>query len=224
MGFLDDLRRQADELRASQQQLAGRNERNALLADAACKSAFQYWLQLAQQLNTLRPVNRSRYVLDARHVLHGLPATDFRVDSRRRTLHGQEAYDHVVLHWSVRGGRRLTLARDFVADIERLEARLTQAGIQPLSTATRDPDNGKLLAMHYEFDDTIACSVRLQPDHDRASLQLQLVNVEALETVRCVLPAIELGNGRLDELARWIVGDPNRFLEGSAGLTRQAPP
>lgn len=224
MGFLDDLKRQADASRAEQQQRSSLSERHAMLTDAACKTALDYWMQLAQQLNVLRPVTRARYVLDTRLVLQGLPSLDFRVDSRRKDLNGRQSFDHVVMHWSVRGGRRATIEKDFVADIDRLEARLRQAGIQPLATATRDPDNGKLQSMQYEFDDDIACSVRLQPDHEQARVELKATNLDGLETVRLAIPAVELGSNRLDELARWIVGEPHRFLDGVQGLSRRAPP
>lgn len=224
MGFLDQLKQQADAVKSAQQQRDGHRERQAMLTDAACKAAYQYWLQLAQQLEVLKPVPRARFVLDARHVLQGVPATGFRADARRRSLHGQEAFDHVVLHWSVKGGHRVVMRKDFVADIERLEARLRQAGIRADASATRDPDTGKLLAMQYEFDDEVAGSMRLTPDHDQARIQVKAQNLEGLETVLFTLPVVELSTARLDELARWIVGEPHRALEGVSGLTRQAPP
>lgn len=223
MGFLDDLKRQADAVKAEQQQRATVSERNLALTEAACKTVLQYWLQLAAQLNVLRPPTPARYVLDARLILSGLPTQNFRVDSRRRMLGGQEVCDHVVLRWSVRGGQRLTLNKDFVADIDRLEARLRQAGIQPLSTGVRDPQTGKLLSMQYELDDEIACWVRVVPEPETARLQCQLVNLESLETLQCELPAFELGVARLDELSKWIVGQPHRFLDGAQALRRSAP-
>ncbi len=223
MGFLDQLKQRADALKAEQQRNAGASERNAMLADAGCKAALQYWMQLAQQLNVLRPVSRARFAFDARHVVEGVAACEFSVDARRKGLDSHEGYDHVVLQWLVRGGRRLKIDKDFVADIDRLEARLRQAGIQPDTTAQRDPDKGKLLAMQYAFDDTVACAVRVHPDHAQGRLRWQVMNLDGLETLRFSTAAVEVGNGRLDELARWIVGEPHRFLEGVGDLARWAP-
>jgi hypothetical protein len=50
------------------------------------------------------------------------------------------------------------------------------------------------------------------PDHDTAWIQFQVVNLEGFETVTVQFPAFEVGSQRLDELARWIVGEPNGFL------------
>ena len=47
-----------------------------------------------------------------------------------------------------------------------------------------------------------------------------MVNLEGFETVTVQFPAFEVGSQRLDELARWIVGEPNGFLRGGQQLRR----
>ena len=61
---------------------------------------------------------------------------------------------------------------------------------------------------------------RMLPDHDTAWIQFQVVNLEGFETVSVHFPAFEVGSQRLDELARWIVGEPNRFLNDGQNLRR----
>lgn len=53
MGYLEDLKRQADEALARQSQDTGALERNALVTDSACQSAARYLASLARQLNVL---------------------------------------------------------------------------------------------------------------------------------------------------------------------------
>jgi hypothetical protein len=48
-----------------------------------------------------------------------------------------------------------------------------------------------------------------------------LRNLDGLETVECNLDPADLGRTRLDELARWWVGEPHRFLEGARDLVRR---
>ena len=86
MGFLDDLKRQADALQAQQQTDASALERNTQLADAACKSAFTYLDTLVRQLLVLKPVSKVRYELDRKTRFEGLPMTQLKVDARRRML------------------------------------------------------------------------------------------------------------------------------------------
>jgi len=223
MGFLDDLKRQADAARNAQTTDTASLERNTALADMACKSAFQYFATLAQQLNVLRPKSQHRYTLDKRHAFDGLERCAFRADARRKPLRGAEVYDHVVLMWTLKSGQRLQLVKDFLPDIEKLEARLRQSGANVQTEAVRNPANNKLVEMRYAFDADFAASVRVTPDHDRGRVAFQIVNVDALETVSVEFPAIELGSARLDELARWLVGEPNAFLKDGQNLRRIEP-
>ena len=40
-------------------------------------------------------------------------------------------------------------------------------------------------------------------------VQFQIVNLDGFETVTVEFPAFEVGSARLDELARWLVGEPH---------------
>ena len=65
MGYLDELKRQAEAAKSQNTLDVGALERNALVTDAACQSAFRYFATLAQQLNILRPAAKVEYRLDA---------------------------------------------------------------------------------------------------------------------------------------------------------------
>ena len=70
--------------------------------------------------------------------------TDFRADSRLKKLRDLEVFDHVVLNFAAKTGTRVTIAKDFPPDIEKLEARLHQGGAHYDSEAMRNPENGRL--------------------------------------------------------------------------------
>ncbi len=84
MGYLEDLKRQADEALARQSQDTGALERNALVTDSACQSAARYLASLARQLNVLQPLCRAVFRFDNRHTFSQLRFSDFRSDSRLR--------------------------------------------------------------------------------------------------------------------------------------------
>ena len=220
MGFLDDLKRQAEALQAQQTLDTAALDRNAQLADAACKTAFTYLDTLVRQLLVLKPVSRARFEFDRRTRLEGLPITQPKVDARRRQLRGHEVFDHVVLHARLANGQRLALVKDFPPEIEKLEPRLHASGAPVHAQAVRHPESNKLLEMRYELPVDFALSARFTPDHDRARIAVRLQNFDGLETVELELPATELGSTRMDELARWLLGEPHRFLEGAQGLRR----
>jgi hypothetical protein len=145
---------------------------------------------------------------------------DFRVDARRKQHRGQEVFDHVVIHALQKTGRTLTLSKDFPPEIERLESRLRQAGISPDTQWIRQPDNGRLEQVRFSFTADVTLVARLLPDHDEGRLRFQLSNFDSLETVTADFPARAVGSELLDQLARWLVGQPHEFLKQAENVRR----
>ncbi|HUG25589.1 hypothetical protein [Piscinibacter sp.] len=220
MGFLDDLKRQADALKAQQSGDSAVLARHTALAEAACKTVFSYFNTLAAQLDVLRPASPARFALDRQNTFDALKLSDFRVDSRRKQLRNEDVFDYLVMHWQLRSGRELQLMKDFLPDIERLESRLRQSGAKVDHESVRHPDNGKLRGMRYTLVADFVASVRVTPDHDAGRLHFQLHNLDGFEAVSVEFPAFEVGSARLDELARWLVGQPHAFLKDGLNLRR----
>jgi len=220
VGFLDDLKRQAEAIKTQQTVDVAALARNTALADAACKSVLQYWMELAPQLNVLQPRAPMRFSLDNRTALEGLVRCDFRVDSRRKQLRGQEVFDHVVLHAFQKSGRAIKISKDFPPEIERLESRLRQAGITADVTIVRDPNNGRLEEVRYVFTADVVLMLRLLPDHDHGRLRFQINNLDSLETVNVEFAAHAVTSALLDELSRWLTGDTHEFLKQGENLRR----
>ena len=220
VGFLDDLKRQAEAIKAEQTIDVAALERNTLLVESACKTVFTYFDTLMRQLEVLKPVSRVRYVLDRRTSFDKLPLTGMKVDARRKKLRGSDVHDYIALHARLRNGQKLALVKDFLPDIEQIESRIRQSGAPVHAQAVRNPDNGKLQEMRYELAVDFALGVHVTPEHDRGRLHFKIINFDGFETVTAEFSALEVGSTRLDELARWLLGEPHRFLEGAQGLRR----
>ena len=220
MGFLDDLKRQADALREQQDQDGTSLQRNTAAAEAACKTALRYLSTLSAQLETLRPTSPARFRLDRKHCFEGLKLTDFYVDARRRLQPDGEQFDHILMHWQLKTGQKLVLVKDFISEIEQLESRLRQSGADTHHETVRHPDTGKLIEMRYTVNADFRGSVRITPKHETGRLQFLLQNLDGFETISFELPATQLDDARLDELARWLAGHPHGFLKGAEQLRR----
>ena len=220
MSFLDDLKRQADALKAQQTGDRATLARNTALTEAACKTVFKYFNDMAAPLNVLNPTSHARFALDRQHVFEGMKLSDFSFDSRRKQLRDEGVFDFLVLHWQLKSGRSLQLTKDFLPDMEKLESRLRQSGAQVDTETLRNPDNGNLQGRRYSFVADFYGSVRATPLHDTARMQFNLQNLDGFETVSLELAAIDIINARMDELARWISGQPHGFLKGAQNLRR----
>lgn len=220
VGFLDDLKRQAEAMKAGQSTDFAAAERNGLLTEAACKTVFTYFDTLIRQLDVLKPVSKTRYALDRRTVFDQLPMVELKIDARRRKLRGNDVYEYIALHGRLRNGQKLAFTKDFLPDIEKIDAKLRQGGAPVHAQAVRNPDNNKLLEMRYEVLVDFAFGVTVTPDHDNASVPFKVMNFDGFETVTLDLPAQEVGSARLDELAKWMLGEPHQFFAGARNLRR----
>jgi hypothetical protein len=222
VGYLEELKRQADAALAEQSQDIGALQRNALLTDSACQSAARYLGTLARQLNVLQPLCRAVWRFDNKHTFSQLRFSDFRSDSRMKKLRDAEVFDHVVLNFAAKTGTRVSIAKDFPPEIERLEARLRQCGAFYGSEVIRDGESGKFVEKRFDFIADFQSSVRLVPDHDAGRITFHIANLDGFETVSVAFPAFEVGSARLDDLARWINGEPSGFLRDGLHLRRVA--
>jgi hypothetical protein len=223
VGFLDDLRRQADALRDQQDGDAAALRRRVAATEKAARAAMAYFNNLADQLQVLALPSPTRYELDRKNVFARLPMSDFFADGRRTMLGDDEVHEYVVIHWRCKSGKTLQLVKDFPNEIERLDARLAQATCPVSTEVVRNPDNGKLIEVRYEIEADFRASVRCLPQPAEERLDFVLSNLAELETVTGWMPPQALDDALLDELARLVVGERSRFLEALRDLRRSVP-
>jgi hypothetical protein len=226
VGFLDELKEQTRALNSggaseSASLDAETLARNRRLANGACRLAHDYWKELCEHLNQIRTPSKARYLLTGREPLDGLVCGNFRVLPQLRLLPGGEPlYESVLLAWQASGERVLRIEKDNPPEIERLRAALMQAGIQPSEAPTRHAVTGRLQGTAFQFKPVVAASVRVVPLADSGKVRLAFINVDQLERVEGEYPAAGLRARLLDEIGRWIVGQPHRVLEYASNLKR----
>lgn len=223
MGFLDDLKKQAGDLQAQQNQDLGTLQRNTALVESACQTVARYFNELVRQLDVLKPRAPGRYAFDNRTVLDGLQHTDFATDQRKKPLRDQSVVDYIECRSRLKSGRTVRLAKNFVNEMERVESALRLGGIHCTPEPVRNPDNGRLIEVRYEFVADLVCGVRVVPDHDRALLHFTVRNLDGFESVEADFTPLQVSQARLDELAKWWVGQPHRFFDGAQNLRRVEP-
>ena len=223
MGFLDELKEQTRALQtvdsvAPDAEALARNRR---LANGACRLAHDYWKELCEHLNLIRSPSAARYVFAGREPLEGLVCANFRVLPQLKLLPGGEPlYEAVVLGWQATGDTLQRIEKEHPHDIDRLRAALMQAGIQPSEAPVRNAASGRLQGTVFQFKPVVSASVRVTPLLDSGKVRLSFVNIDQLERVDGEYPAAGLRARLLDEIGRWIVGQPHRVLEYAGNIKR----
>jgi hypothetical protein len=224
VGFLDELKEKARSQNTAAESVeldAEALARNRRLANGACRLAHDYWKELCEHLNQIRAPSQARYVLGGREPLEGLVCGNFRVLPQLRLLPGGEPhYEAVLLAWNASSDRVQRIEKENPPEIERLRAALMQAGIQPSEAPMRHAVTGRLQGTAFQFKPNVAASVRVTPLAESGRVRLTFVNVDQLERVEGEYPAAGLRARLLDEIGRWIVGQPHRVLEYAGNLKR----
>jgi hypothetical protein len=224
VGLLDELKVQARAV-ATKAAMADDEtlERNRRLAQGACRLAHDYWKEFCEQLNVLHTPCPARYQIDPRVALEGLVCRDFRVVPQQQLQHsGEPRYEAVLLTWVAANQHAYRIDKELPRDVERLRARLAHAGIPAHETPVRNPSTGRVQATCFEFRGTVAAGVRVVPLPAIGKVRLSFTNLDQLERVDAEYPAAVLRQRLLDEIGRWIIGQPHHVLEYAADVKRYA--
>ena len=85
----------------------------------------------------------------------------------------------------------------------------------------RHPEKNTLQAIRFDYVTETRGSVVVTPDHDKAVLAFRLLNASGFEILNTTWPAPRIKTELLDELAKLIVGEPNRFCLNAMDMHRK---
>jgi hypothetical protein len=214
VSFLNQLKSQAKALQTEQQRDEAGFEKNLGETERACDVTFHYLRDLVRQLNVISPA-APRFTLDGKTPWPAMKFIDFRADARKKKIRDREVYDYIGIGWRVVpqvgnpvGG---AVKVNFPPDLQRVEARLNMGPVKHERKEVRDPEKNKLLAIQFEYLTETRGNVMITPDHEKASIDFRVMNATGFEIIRTTYPAVQVKSELLDELAKLIVSQPNRF-------------
>lgn len=209
MGFLQQLKQQAQEVKSQQGTQVQALDANIKATEDVCQLVHHYLADLAAQLNVIEPDARA-LSLDGRTRWPEMKLSQFRFDVRKKTLRQREVVDFVALGWQMLPRVPTTVpgsvSVNFPPDLERVEARLRAGQIKHARLEQRHPETRKLQAIVFEHDLAARASVVFTADHDPALFQVRLACVTGLDSQTVTCPASTITTAWLDDLAKAIVG------------------
>lgn len=216
MSFLNQLKNQAQTVRAQesgfQQDLAEVTQ----ATENACITALTYLRDLCAQLNVIKPPAAGRYSLDGKAPFPQMQMLNFRCDARKKMHRGKEMFDYIGIGWDLlpATGKVAThsVTVNFPPDLERVTKRLSFGHINHDRKEQRHPETNKLQAYIFEYQTQSRGSVTLTPDQDTGQIAFRLSNLEEFDIDNITYPAQKVTSGLLDELAKRVVGQQSRFV------------
>jgi hypothetical protein len=215
MSFLNQLKNQARTLQSQRSEQDSAFEEKVAETEKAARFVLQYLQDLAGQLNVIEP-QAPRFTLDGKVPWPAMKLLDFHVDARRKRVRDEEVIDYVGMGWRVvpQIGKPVggMVSVNFPTDMKRVEARLAMGPVKHDRKEVRHPEKNTLLEVRYEYLTETRGSITATADHDHGFVHFRLLNTDGFEVANVPYPVGKLTHEMLDELAKRVVGQPNRFV------------
>lgn len=211
MGLLDDLKKQADELKAKDVDKTESLRSTAVAVDHSLRRAFLYLNDLGKQLNVVQMPSPFKYALPTVGDIDGLVIKDFFCDFRSKHFIDKDYYGEVHVAYRAWSDKVLTVKKG-PDDMEKFRDVLWQSNIEHKSEQFR---NERKVITHEVF--RVNCDFRVQMkiegDHESGKLKIVSKNVGGLQVDLFNLLSMELNDTAVEELAKYFIGRPNKWEE-----------
>ncbi len=217
MGLLDDLKKQADAVKAQDVDRTESMRANAVAVDHALRRAFLYMNDLGKQLNVVKMPCPFTYVLPTVGDVTGLYFKDFFADFRTKHFIDKDYYGEVHLAARAASEQVLTIKKG-PDDMEKFRDILWQFNIEHKSEQYRDQ---RKVITHEIFQ--VTCDFRIQAkfegDHESGRLKIMTKNVGDFTIDVFQLMALEFNEKAVEEFAKYFIGRPSDWAE----LVKRSP-
>jgi len=207
MGLLDELKKQAS---ATQQQQQSEEQRKAKIAaeiEAAMSKTFSYLTELAKQLNVIKPATDRTFTLDGQTSFTQLRMDDFHASARRVGLKHEDPWAYVMLRFEYVNDTPLVLKKE-MEQIDRFRALLTDNGVSfECDEVMRSRD--KAAPAVFKIPQEVRATVQVTPDFATGEIVFELRNIDRFGAYALVTEAEKVDEALLEELAKYLIGQPS---------------
>jgi hypothetical protein len=225
VGLLDDLKKQADALKAQDTDRTESLRANAVAVDLALRRNFLYLNDLGKQLNVVQMPSPFTYKIPTVPDVTGLIVKDFHCDFRSKHFIDKDYYGEVHIAYRAYSDKVLTVKKG-PDEMERFRDFLWSNNIEHKSEQFRDH---RKVITHELFK--VVCDFRVQGkvegDHETGKIKIVTKNVAAFEVDLFNLLAQEFVDNAVEEFAKYFIGRPTQWAElvkKSVLNVRAAPP
>lgn len=224
MGLLDDLKKQAEAVKAQDVDRTESLRASAVAVDHALRRGFLYLNDLGKQLNVVQMPCPFKFEIPTVGPIDGLVIKDFFCDFRSKHFIDKDYYGEVQVAFRAASDKILTVKKG-PDDMEKFRDFLWQSNIEHKSEQFR---NERKVITHEVF--RVKCDFRVQGrlegDHETGKIKIVTKNVGAFEVDLFMLLALEMNDQAVEEFAKYFIGRPNKWEEvvkKSSLMNRSAP-
>jgi len=209
VGLLDDLKKQADDLKAKDVDRTESMRSTAVAVDHALRRSFLYLNDLGKQLNVVQMPVPFKFTLPTVGDIDALIIKDFFCDFRSKHFIDKDYYGEVQVAYRAFSDKVITVKKG-PDDMEKFRDVLWQSNIEHKSEQFR---NDRKVITHEVFK--VNCDFRVQAkiegDHENGKIKIVTKNVGGFQVDLFLLMAQEMNEQAVEEFAKFFIGRPNKW-------------
>jgi hypothetical protein len=219
MGLLDDLKRQADLVRTHDSLQKSNLQENVRVVDEAMHRTFLYLLELFKQLEVLKPTNPTVYTIETVGVIKDLKYGGAFVDPRKKKFAERDVYDYMDFYVKWSAPSSMVVERDMPHTIKKVKDMLWMFNIKFTEVETKTT-YGSVSKVQFTIPAAVTVNFTLKSDIEGRRLLFYGKNALQLGIDDFLVPADELSDAILEELAKMLIGQRNNFIKYRTTLPR----
>ena len=223
MGLLDDLKKQADLVKTQQilqQNLQGDKLK---LVEDKMKQTFQYVHELLKQLGVLKPTSPLVYSIPGVADFRNLTFAESFIDYRKKRISDREYFD--TIHFFIKWARpdTVVIEKDMPPAMQNIRESLWLSKVKFVEEEKKNA-KGFVVGAKFIVPASVLTDIVIKADHDQGKLHFQTTHMFGLGVEYISVPAPEVSEGMLDDLAKALIGQQNdvrKFrVAGAPGMFR----
>jgi hypothetical protein len=208
--LLESLRAQSTAVRA-QGEAAKRPVEEALTEiDRRLWRAFRWLDEALGHLEVIQPAVTHRFVIPNVVTVERPQFERGFASYRRKALAGQELLEHVEVFYRLVGAQPIVL-RVHPGSAVGIEERLRVSSM-PYQYQTEQDERRVVRFGVFTITPTITANLRFEPDYHHQVIEVILRNVDRFESVALEFAPDKLDEAALEDLVKFVLGEPNGFL------------
>ncbi|HTQ74879.1 MAG TPA: hypothetical protein VMI74_11390 [Burkholderiales bacterium] len=223
MGLLDDLKKQADLVKTQQIQQQTLQGDKLKLVEDKMKQTFQYVHELLKQLGIVKPTSPLVYSIPGVTDFRNLAFAESFIDYRKKKISDKEYFDtiHFFIKWA--GPDIYTTEKDMPPAMQRIREALWLSKVKFIEEEKKNA-KGFVVGAKFIVPASVLTDIIIKADHEQGKLHFQTTHMFGLGVEYISIPAQEVNDGVLDDLAKALIGQQSEIrkyrVAGAPGMFR----
>lgn len=210
MGLLDDLKKQADLVKTQQILQESLQGDKLKLVEDKMKQTFQYVHELLKQLAVVKPTSPLVYSIPGVGEFRNLAFSESFIDYRRKRINDKEYFDtiHFFIKWTCPNA--IVVDTDMPPAMQKVRESLWLSKVKFVEEEKKNA-KGFVIGAKFTVPGAILTDVMIKADHDQGRLLLQATHLFGLGVEHLSIPAPEINEEMLEDLARALIGQQSEI-------------